>query len=32
VRACGRTVRIVTTAEGDTEAVIDVVGDLPAAA
>jgi GNAT superfamily N-acetyltransferase len=32
VRACGRSVRIVTTAEGDTEAVIDVVGDLPAAA
>jgi len=32
VRACGRTVRIVTTAEGDTEAVIDVVGNLPAAA
>ena len=32
VRACGRTVMIVTTAEGDTEAVIDIVGDLPAAA
>jgi acetyltransferase len=32
VRACGRTVRTVTTAEGDTEAVIDVVGNLPAAA
>ncbi|HET9085541.1 MAG TPA: GNAT family N-acetyltransferase [Candidatus Limnocylindrales bacterium] len=32
VRACGRAVRIVTTAEGDTEAVIDIVRDLPAAA
>src|SRR5689334_1300156 len=32
VRACGRPVRIESDAEGDTEAVIDIVGDLAAAA